>query len=221
MSQVKLFSFRMMLTSLERELVDKAMDSYESLETEEKKSLTTMYSLWDFTALPNPRKIRSQILTIAENQMIDKTAKFVSYMRKGIPANQMELFWSQLTIDSITSLFLKQKPTPEGVVACMKVEDEYVLKPEEERVFYFLKQYVLSLDQEDLATFLQFVTGSCVMPEYIQVTFNAMSGIMRHPTAHTCSNIIEMPNSYSSFQELKRELKNILHHSSSFRMTLV
>ena len=114
----------------------------------------------------------------------------------------------------ITSLFLKQKPTPESVVACMKVEDEYVLKPKEERVFYFLKQYVLSVAEEDLATILQFVTGSSVMPEYIQVTFNAVSGIMRHQTAHTCSNIFEMPNYYSSFQELKRELKNVLHHSS-------
>lgn len=46
-----------------------------------------------------------------------------------------------------------------------------------------LQQFVSRLDQDDLCAFLQFVTGSSVMPRQISVTFNTLAGEMRRPIA--------------------------------------
>ena len=83
-----------------------------------------------------------------------------------------------------------QKPTPQRVVDVIQVENELSLQPDYHLCLYFLKEYVLWLDQEDLTTFLHFVTGASFSPEEINVAFNAVSGFMRHLTAHTSGNCL-------------------------------
>lgn len=61
----------------------------------------------------------------------------------------------------------------------------------QERVLTYLRQYVGSMNNEDLGQFLRFVTGSSVcMPTKIQVS--TLTGMARRPIAHTCEPSLEL-----------------------------
>lgn len=48
--------------------------------------------------------------------------------------------------------------------------------------------------------FLRFVTGSSVLTsDTINVSFNTLGGAARRPIAHTCSNLLELSNTYCTF----------------------
>ena len=212
---------RKMITYSERRVIHKALQSFSLLDKSEKDKLDLMFSLSGFGEMPKEEKFRSQVVDIATDKMIERSRKFVQVMRKGIPEQHLTLFWGQLTSPSVTLLYEMQRPTPHRVVDVIQVEDELQLRPDEHLCLYFLKEYILGLDQEDLATFLHFVTGASVLPEEINVAFNAVSGFMRHPTAHTCGNMLELPATYSSMQELKREFQEILRNQDAFQMTAI
>ena len=131
-------------------------------------------------------------------------------MHKGIPEQHLTLLCAQLTSPSDILLYEMQRPTPQRVVDVIQVENELSCWSDEHLCLYFLKEYVLWLDQEDLTTFLHFVTGASLLPEEINVAFNAVSRFMRHLTAHTCGNLLELSATYSSMQELKLEFWEIL-----------
>ena len=70
-----------------------------------------------------------------------------------------EVFWSQLTLSDLNSLVPRQRPTRDNVMQCLTAENEDH-RADEHRAFYFLQQFILSLEMEDLQHFLHFVTGS-------------------------------------------------------------
>ena len=177
-----------MITYSERRVIHKALQSFSLLDKPEKDKLDLMFSLSSFGEMPKEEKFISQVVDFATDKMIERSRKFVKAMRKGIPKQHLTLFWVQLTSPSVTLLYEMQRPTPRRVVDVIQVEDELQLRPDEHLCLYFLKEYILGLEQEDLATFLHFVTGASVLPKEINVAFNAVSGFMRHPTAHTCGN---------------------------------
>ena len=109
-----------------------------------------------------------------------------------------------------------QRPTPQRVVDVIQVENELSCWSDEHLCLYFLKEYVLRLDQEDLTTCLHFVTGASLLPEEINVAFNAVSRFMRHLTAHTCGNLLKLSATYSSMQELKLEFWEILRSQDAW-----
>ena len=80
-----------------------------------------------------------------------------------------------------------------------------------------LQQFTNSLNDNELIHILLFITGSVHQPSKITVMFNAKSGIMRCPTAHTCSNILELSSTYISFQEFKREFSLVLDSAEAYQ----
>lgn len=99
-------------------------------------------------------------------------------------------------------------------------EEEH-LRQDQLNTLHFLQQFVSRLDQDDLCAFLQFVTGSSVMPRQISVTFNTLAGEMCRPIAHTRANTLELSCTYSSYQEFKREFQAILLDPLNFQMDTV
>ena len=43
----------------------------------------------------------------------------------------------------------------------------------------------------------------------IKVEFNSLSGFARHPIAHTCDCVLELPMSYTNYDEFRGEFKAI------------
>jgi len=89
-------------------------------------------------------------------------------------------------------------------------------------VFYYLQQFVLDPNAEDLQAFLQFVTGATDLPSSgITVSFFGTTPSARHIVAHTCSNAIDISTAYSSVQEFKREMLMMLHSENSTEFSAV
>ena len=74
----------------------------------------------------------------------------------------------------------------------------------------YLKQYIGSLNSEDLQRFLRFVTGTSCIASKIKVVFNTLTGAARKPSAHTCQTSIELSSTYSTYVEFARELRSVV-----------
>ena len=63
--------------------------------------------------------------------------------------------------------------------------------------------------------FLRFVSGSSVCStENISIQFNMLAGLGRRPIAHTCSNLLELPCTYTSYIEFEKEFEFVLSDST-------
>lgn len=208
------------LTPFERQVTKAALHDFRSLPKRHVDHLTEMFMRFNLTVLPTPETFRQNVVNLAKNEIAVKPLFLCCQMRSSIPDQHMEAFWKSLTIDDINSLYCSLKPTPDRVVDVITSENED-LRPHEQNVFYYLKDFVYSCNADDLVLFLQFVTGSDVLPsDGITVSFNNRTGILRVPVAHTCGNVIELSTAYTSIQEFKRELYSVLLDPNSFQMTL-
>ena len=73
-------------------------------------------------------------------------------------------------------------------------------------------QYIRSLEDFESMKLLRFVTGcDIIIIENIEVSFSAMEGLARRPIAHTCAAMLEVPDSYRNFCELREEFTSILN----------
>jgi len=183
--------FLLFLLPLERSVVQLALNSFTLLNSRQVSMLTDVFSTLGFMAAPKERDIRDQIVTIARSELVDKPAPLLALMRKGIPPAQFDIFWSLLTIDVISIILKNQMPTGQKVVDILSVGDT-ILNQQQENAMYYLQQYCLAADHDELAKFLWFVTGSTVQPSKLEVMFTSMHGAARRPIAHTCSNTLEM-----------------------------
>lgn len=170
--------------------------------------------------LPRSSEFRQQLVSIANNIFVVKPEQFISQMRKGIPATYMDTLWRNITSDDLNCMIEGQRPTPENVAATLKTSSDD-LRPGESAVFYYVGQFVRSLNSEELANFLQFVTGSVDFPSSsITVAFFSTSSSGRHVVAHTCSSTLEVSTAYSSYQQFRREFLGILRDEHTYEFTL-
>ena len=73
-------------------------------------------------------------------------------------------------------------------------------------------QYIRSLQDFELTKLLRFLPGSdTIIIENIEVSFSAMEILARRPIAHTCAPMLQLPNSYQNFCELRGEFTSILN----------
>lgn len=205
----------------DRYVVSKALGDFAALSEEQMDILVTIFSLAGLYEVPSAALIKEQILTLARSALVDRTMQFVNLMKRGIPQSHMEMFWSNMTVDEISYIFGSQMAIPAKVAVLLEPPEDLQMKPKQETCLHYLKQYVVDMDSEELEAFLLFATGSTVMPRKMTVIFTCLVGECRRPIAHTCSNTIELPATYSSCQDLKREFRRILASEYTFQMTML
>ena len=85
----------------------------------------------------------------------------------------------------------------------------------------YLKQFVRSLDEQSLGKFLHFVTGFNTAPtKMIKVTFTGLDGLAHRPIAHTCGPVLELPCTYKSYPDFRKEMESILSNTENFEMSI-
>ncbi|VDI46685.1 Hypothetical predicted protein [Mytilus galloprovincialis] len=120
-------------------------------------------------------------------------------------------------ISDIKTLYQNFNPTPQTVVNKVHSDKEDLKR----LTLYYLKDFVYSLNSDDLVLFLVFITGSDVLPrDDIIVTFNTRSGMLRVPVAHTCGNTLELSTNYETTHDFKREFFLVLHSEEPFQMSM-
>lgn len=162
-------------------------------------------------------------MCIAREVLVEKPAKFVRRMRQGIPEAYIDLFFSQLTADKITTMYDELRPTSTAVVARIVAEDERGLPREEYNALRMFRSIVQAMDPRELVDFLMYVTGSQLMPqEDINVTFfRAPAGLARLPRVHLCGTTVELSSCYNRRAEMKQDWFSLLRDKSAYRTNMV
>ena len=165
--------------------------------------------------LPTPKNIQQHLLKAAKYEFINKPFAALTAINQGIPSTHYS-FWQSMGIVGLWKLYLALSVTPTKVL-------EFIQEPEcctshHSRVFDYLTQMIGSMNQDELRTFLRFVTGCSVCIGPIEVIFNSLSGFARRPIAHTCSCQLELPSTYVTYMDFCTEFQSVLSTSEWWRM---
>ena len=147
----------------------------------------------------HPMNVYSVILKIAKQELIQKTYIMVCSCGKYINSlKQHDHFKSPEPVQK----FYRILNRPIKVLALLKAD----LKNDAERdSCKYLQQYIRGLEQVHLLKFLRFVTGANIVSgvTMASVNFIKIEGFQRRPLAHTCGPLLEFPNSYRNFCEMR------------------
>ena len=166
--------------------------------------LMNLFSKFGLRQTPTPSKFKEVLVQAAKYEFLIKPMPAISLMHSGIPQRDQD-FWATLSTDKLYDLYRLLTANPEKLLTL--IEEPDFMNAAQERVFSYLQQYIGSMTQNELETFLRFVTGSSIMPTRLNVTFNSVSGLARRPVSHTCDNCIELSSSYATYLEFIEEIR--------------
>ncbi|KAL5020386.1 hypothetical protein ScPMuIL_003278 [Solemya velum] len=208
------------LDEIDKELIVAGLGDFSSLSERMLEDLQDLFIRFEMGCVLKEDTFRSQVVNMARNELCIKPRSLCEWMRRGIPDGHIQYFWFRLTVDELNILYTFLKPSVGKVVAKIRTSIHH-LSGNENRAFNYLKDFVKSLDADELEVFLQFVTGHRTIPIHpIIVEFVDLSGVQRRPIAHTCGNVLELPHTYDSYEEFQTEFRNLLLSDEAMRMDM-
>lgn len=215
--EVMLTSFMDSLSTHDAAVLKTAFEEHSSEFTPQTRAgLISIFSRSGFREIPTPQALKSSVLRIAACEFVLKPSAAILEMNSGIPS-QHRPFWEKVGIEGLLNLYKAKSVSAAKVLEMFDEAEGSDL--DQERVLTYLRQYIGSMSNEDLSTFLRFVTGSSVcMPKKIQVLFNTITGIARRPICHTCEPSLELSSTYSSFVEFVREFHSCMTNTLAWQM---
>lgn len=175
-------------------------------------TLLDILSRYNVRQIPTSKsEFYSLFVRIAKCEFVTKPSVLMAAFNRGLE-NAHPALWKEMDAATTRALYVRLYPTAEKVVELLEPSEEYKpLTQRHDRVFEFLRRYVLSLSKEKVASFLQFVTGtSLALVPHITVAFTDLSGIQRRPIAHTCTCRVDVSTEYESFAAFCKEFDTII-----------
>lgn len=208
------------LDDTDKELILAGLTDFSSLPEGILDDLQELFIRFEMGCVLREETFRSQVVNMARNELCIKPRSLCEWMHRGIPDSHIQYFWFRLTVDELNILYTFLKPSAGKVLS--KLRTAYSpLDNHQKRAFNFLKDFVKSLDAEELEVFLQFVTGHRSLPVHpIIIEFVDLSGIERRPIAHTCGNVLELPHTYTNYEEFQTEFSTLLSSDDAMRMDM-
>lgn len=213
--------FLYFLDEIDRRLVTTAIYGFSNLTNDEKTELGTIFERYDYAVVLTESNFHQHLAQLARHVVCVRPKTLLDKMRSGIPQVHMQHFWSFLHQDLLTILFQALQPTASRVIARLKTEDDHEASSRQVRVLNYLKGFLRETSQVELETFLVFVTGKKSMPRQpITIAFTTERGTLRTPRAHTCSSMMELPETYESYDTFRSEFKHLLASDEAQTMTM-
>ena len=178
-----------------------------SFKMETSAGLLQLASRFGCRRIPPPVTLKGVFLQIAKYEFILKPAAAIAAINSRIPDNHAS-FWKGLGVQGIFRVYKAKSVSPAKVLEML--DEVHTLDPNQEKIVMYLKQYIGSLNSEDLQHFLQFVTRTSCISSKIEVMFNTVTGEARRPIAHTRQPSIELSSTYSTYVPFARELKSVV-----------
>ena len=201
-------SFSEFLTPVDRKTIALALDSPSQFSSDMKSKVINILSRFGCRDMPTPRNLGKLLASLAKHLFKSQPFAAISSMNEGIP-DEHRPFWQAICVEKLYQVFSAMTASPEKVLS--KTTEPDFNNANEERVFGYLQQYIGGMKVEESKRFLRFVTGSSVVTvDSIKVSFNALSGLARRPIAHTCSNLLDLPQTYNTFLEFVEEFSVLL-----------
>ena len=102
-----------------------------------------------------------------------KSLFLCTIIKSGIPQNHFKAFWEKVSNTTLNGLYKALVPTTSGVLSLIETDDN--LHPAEDVTFYYLQDFIRGLREDDLLSFLRFLTGQDILPQQpIRVMFNRL-----------------------------------------------
>ena len=183
-----------------------------SFSTTMQSDLVTVLSRFGVREIPNPTTLKKLLIGVAKYHFLRKPASAIAEISSGIPEIHLP-FWRQMQAVELHSIYKALQASPKKVLAML--DDEVVtMNPNEERVLSYLEQFIGNMKEDEVRSFLRFVTGSAVCSaNVIHITFNQLEGLARRPVAHTCTCTLDLPSTYHSYLDFAAEFQGILNEN--------
>lgn len=173
-------------------------------------SLATILSRYGCREVPTPDKLKQTLVELGQYQFLVKPLAVITKINSGIPSAHVK-FWKSKALEELHQLYRALGAKAEAILEALSSNEPVFYNECEQRVYGYLYQYISCMSAEELRRFLRFVTGSSALTgEGLNITFNSLQGISRRPIAHTCSNTLELPTSYSTYLDFVNEFRAIL-----------
>ena len=210
---VLLKSFMTYLCPTDREVVKMTMESDSNpCDNEE---LVDFLDRMGCHSIPSKSEFMPLLYQVAHKELIQKP----NYALDKMSETASDKLAQELpSVQAVFNMYKERKPTTRKV---LKMLDGEVMNNAEDDSMKYLKQFVRSLDEQSLGKFLHFVTGFNTAPtKMIKVTFTGLDGLARRPIAHTCGPVLELPCTYISYPDFRKEMESILSNIVNFEMSI-
>ena len=158
--------------------------------------------------VPKLSNFKALIAEVASFNFVTKCMGAIYAFHSGIPASHHS-FWKDFTVEEFHKLYKTLIATPQRVLGLLTEPDCGTAA--QGRVFGYLTTFIGDMKQQELSSFIRFVTGNSVLiAKEITVTFNNLSGLARRPTSNTCTSTLHLPFTYGSYQEFANEFFTVL-----------
>lgn len=182
--------------------IKKALNDFHSVDSDD---LLNIFSSYDSKWVPNENNIKQLVRDIAHKELIQKPSFALDCFK--------EVF-SKTHLDSekIKQQYCNLSPTVKNCLSRIKMSDLESITQEKLNVFGYLKQYLKESDEKTRMLFFRFATGSNLPIREITVSFMvSTSTLTRCPVAHTCTGMLELPETYESFVIFRSEFNSLLN----------
>ena len=156
----------------------------------------------------HPMNVYSVVLEIAKQELIQKPYTMVCSWGKYI--NSLKQYDHFKSPEVVQKFYRDSEPTNKKVLALLKADPK---NDAERDSFKYFQQYIRGLEQVQLLKFLRFVTGASIVSGVTMISMNFVK-MERRPLAHRCGPLLELPNSYKNFCELREEFQQVLSGNS-------
>lgn len=199
------------VTPFEKDIVNSVL---EGRQYDEDDLLDLLSRMGGHTA-PDGDTVKDTIIQTAHKQLIQEPMYALKMMAASA---QVTLKTLLPTVSAVSALYETKVPTAKGIIALLKSDEK---RPSHSKTMQFLKLFIRSLDKDKLHKFLRFTTGSDIIcVSHIDVEFTDVRGLHRCPVAHTCGPLLQIPCTYSTYSEFRREFVNVLD-ASYLKMDLI
>lgn len=191
----------------ERDLIKIALKDDEELTEDQEGEWIDFLERFGCRRIPLKEERRKVLLELAHKELVQISQFIIDSWRKPFKADYLVTCSAFSSPKSLEELYANARPTVKRVLNLISAKPS---TSSQRDVLSFLKRYIRGLDDEKLAMFLRYCTGSTmVCIESIRISFTDLDGAARRPIAHTCGLVLELPTTYASFPEFRQEMNSI------------
>lgn len=191
-------TFLKMLPLKESEMLSRTLEGRENpFPTDDVVDILDEYNIRTF---PSQSNVKELIKSVASLELVSRPYLALANIKEG-----MGPFWAEVSKEMIDALYSLCEPTHSRVVTSLSFQPS---TPQENRVFRWLRKYLMESDIRTVTKFLQFCTGSAIIEPArpIALELEVMPQVAMRPTAKTCFRILSLPCNYLSYLQLKENL---------------
>ena len=196
---------------MDKSLIEEATTA-EAFTDDMKNRLAAVLCNFGVHLLPSKSSLPEVLMSLGRYIAIIKPHFYISSMHTAIEEFQRGVF-KDINQNSFKAILEGILPSGQQLIPRLlfQYSDDPVAKALEETVAGFVESYLLGVNKEELSNFLEYVTGSEMLPESLRVEFNGQCNEESMiPTAHTCSMSLHVSRYFLSYSHFQTIMKNML-----------